>query len=56
MIKSIVLLENAGAKVHAVVTDEASRNIAFWKENGACGCQEELVNSFQHPLDEKRRI
>ncbi|XP_043287495.1 uncharacterized protein [Venturia canescens] len=56
IVKAIVLLENAGAKIHGVVTDGASTNRKFWSEMGISGQRKNLQNSFEHPVDERRRV
>lgn len=56
IVKATVLVEKAGAKVHGVVTDGASTNRKFWAEVGVSGKLESLNNSFEHPLDAKRRM
>lgn len=56
IIKAIILLEAAGAKVHGVVSDGANPNRNFWKQVGVSGNIKDPNNSFTHPLDDNRKI
>lgn len=56
IIKAIILLEEVGAKIHAVVSDGASPNRKFWSEVGASGAKDSLKNYFEHPAVEDRKI
>lgn len=56
IIKAIILLENAGAKIHGVVSDGAATNRKFWSEMGVVGKKSELKSWFTHILDESRKI
>lgn len=49
-------MENAGAKVHGVITDGATTNRKFWSTVNVSGDQENLQNSFPRPLDDDRRV
>ena len=50
VVKAIILLENAGAKIHGVVTDGASTNRKFWSEMGVSGQKNNLRNYFEHKI------
>lgn len=56
VIKAISLLENTGVKIDGVVSDGASTNRKLWSELGISGNKNELTNSFEHPLDPKRKV
>lgn len=49
LLQAISLLENIGAKIHAVITDGAATNRKFWTAVGVCGKKNNLKNSFEHP-------
>lgn len=50
------MLERIDAKVHGVITDGAATNRKFWSEVGVCGKRNNLVNSFNHPTIDGRRV
>jgi len=56
VIKSICLLENIGLRVDGVVSDGASTNRKLWVELGISGQQNKITNSFEHPLNPKRKV
>lgn len=56
MLKSIILLEQAGEMIHGIVSDGAQTNRKIWSELGASGQINSFKNWFQHPLDEERKI
>ena len=56
VVQAIVLLENAGAKIHGVISDEGSPNLKMWKMMGCSGKINEFKNFFEHPLDNKRNV
>lgn len=56
VLKAICLVEKCGARVHGIVTDGASTNKGMWTELGLSGKLDETCNSFQHPLDEDRKV
>lgn len=55
-IKCIILLENAGALVHGIVSDGAQTNRKMWSELGVDGHNHSLKNWFSHPFDNERKI
>jgi len=56
LLKCIILVEKAGAKVHGFVCDGATTNRKLWLELSINGKMNELNNSFIHPLDTTRQI
>ena len=56
VLRAICLLENAGAIIHGVIGDGASTNRKMWKILGINTTINKLRSSFDHPLDEKRKI
>lgn len=56
VIKSICFLENIGLKVNGVVSDGASTNRKLWEEFGISGQKNRIINSFEHPLNPKRKV
>ncbi|KAH6947068.1 hypothetical protein HPB50_016987 [Hyalomma asiaticum] len=56
VMKAIILLEEAGSYVDAIVSDGASTNRSMWTHFGVSGSLKNPMNSFEHPLDEKRRV
>lgn len=56
MIKAISLLENFGAKIDGIVSDEISTNRKLWVKFGINGTMDDVKNSFIHPLDDTRKI
>lgn len=56
VIKSICILENIGIKVEGVVSDGASTNRKLWVELGTSGQKNNISNSFENPMDPKRKI
>jgi len=50
------LLENIGVRIDGVVSDGAFTNRKLWLELGISGQKNVLSNSFEHPLDPKRRV
>jgi len=55
VIKAIMLLENAGAKVVGLTCDGATTNCTLWKELGI-SVKEDFKNYFENPLDFNRNI
>jgi len=49
-------LENIGIKVEGVVSDGASTNRKLWGELGISGNKNQISNSFENPIDRKRKI
>ena len=56
VVQAIVLLENAGAKIHGVISDGGGPNRKMWNVMGCCGKMDAFKNYFQHPLDDKRKV
>lgn len=56
MLQTITLLENINVKIHGVITDGAATNRKFWSIVGVCGKRNNLINSFNHPTVNGRRI
>lgn len=56
VVKAICLLENIGVKIDGIVSDGATTNRKLWLELGISGEKNTLSNSFEHPLDSKRKI
>ncbi|EEC06912.1 hypothetical protein IscW_ISCW004133, partial [Ixodes scapularis] len=56
LIQAIVLMENAGAKIHGFVSDGASKNRRMWKLLGINGELGDCCNSFTHPSDPDRKV
>lgn len=56
VIKCIILLEQAGAIVHGVVSDGAQTNRKIWSELGVSGEINSFKNWFPHPLVDDRKI
>lgn len=54
--QAIVLLEEAGAKIHGFVCDGASTNRSMWNSLGVSGSLEGSCNSFTHPVDPERKV
>lgn len=50
------MLEKSGAIVDGVVSDGASTNRKLWSELGISGEKDKVVNSFKHPLNDKRNV
>lgn len=49
-------MENIGVRIEGVVSDGASTNRKLWAKLGISGQKDKVSNSFQHPLDPKRKI
>ena len=56
VVQAIVLLENAGAKIHGVISDGGSPNRKMWNTMGCSGKINEFKNFFIHPLDDQRKV
>ena len=57
LVQAIVLLENAGAKIHGIVADGGKPNRKMWTEMGCSGKMDEsFKNWFEHPTDEARKV
>jgi len=56
IIKCIILLEQAGALIHGIVSDGAQTNRKMWTELGVNGHIDSFQNWFHHPLDDDRKI
>lgn len=58
-VKAISASENAGAKVHGIISDGASTNKTMWSKLGEFGCKADLHetrNWFTHPLFPGRKV
>lgn len=56
VIKAICLLEKCGVIVNGVVSDGATTNRKLWSELGVTGEKGKVTNSFEHPLNNERKI
>lgn len=56
LLQAIVMLEEAGAKIHGFVCDGASTNRSMWNILGVNGSLKESCNSFTHPVDPERKV
>ena len=56
ILQAIILLENAGAEVDALVSDGASTNRAALASFGLCGEIEKTCNSMKNPCDDSRSV
>ena len=58
VVQAIVLLEQAGAKLHGVVADGGAPNRRMWTEMGCSGKMGKGIfnNSFEHPTDGTRKV
>jgi len=56
IIKAVVLLENAGAKVHGLVSDGAQTNRKAWKELGIRGHLNDCQSHVEHFVDSSRKF
>lgn len=56
IIQAIVMLEQAGAKIHGVVSDGASPNRKFWELMGCSGKKDDFNNYFCHPTESDRKV
>ena len=56
LIEAIVMLEQAGARIHGIVSDGASNNRKFWSEMGCSGKRENFKNWFCHPTEPDRKV
>lgn len=56
ILKAILLLENTGAQVVGITSDEASTNRIVWSELGVSRKKENLKNIFGNPFDPNRRV
>lgn len=57
IVQAIVLLENAGAKIHVIVADGGKPNRQVWTEMGCSGKLSPLFkNWFEHPMNEERKV
>jgi hypothetical protein len=56
LLKSIILLERAGAKIHGFVSDGATMNRKVWTELGLSGKVDHFKNYFVHPLNDHRKV
>lgn len=56
VIKAVVLLENAGAKVHGLVSDGAQTNRKVWAELGISGILNDCISHIEHFVDENRQF
>ena len=56
VVQAIVLLENAGAKIHGVSSDGGGPNRKMWNVMGCSGKMDTFKNCFQHPMDDKRKV
>lgn len=56
VIKAICLLEGIGAIVDGMVSDGAATNRKLWQELGVSGQYGKVNNSFDHPLNDKKKI
>lgn len=56
IVQAIMLLEQAGAKVTAIICDGAKPNRRMWKEFGITGELGSVKHFFQNPYDDLRKI
>lgn len=56
IIQAILLLEEAGMKIIALVCDGAKTNRRMWKEFGITGKRTSLKNFMQNPFDDTRKV
>lgn len=56
VIKAVVLLVNAGAKVHKLVSDDAKTNRKIWVELGISGKLNNFISHIEHFVDENRKF
>jgi len=56
VIKAVVLLENAGAKVHGLVSDGAQTNRKVWAELGISGKLNNCISHIEHFVNENRKF
>lgn len=56
IIKAVFLLENAGAKVHGLVSDGAQTNRKVWKELGIRGNLNDCQSHVEHFVDSARQF
>jgi len=56
MFKCTILLEQAGALIHGIVSDGSQTNRKMWTELGVNGHINSFQNWFHHPLHNDRKI
>ncbi|KAH6939754.1 hypothetical protein HPB50_021558 [Hyalomma asiaticum] len=56
VLQAIILLEKAGALVDGIVCDGASTNRRMWMELGINGKLSSRKNSFEHPMNDARKV
>lgn len=56
VLKAAAVVEKAGAKIHAVITDGASTNRKFLEHVGVSSKRQCLKTYFEHPTMEGRKI
>lgn len=56
VMQAIILLEKAGALVDGIVCDAASTNRRMWTELGINGKLGSRKNSFEHPMNDARKV
>lgn len=56
IVKAVVLLENAGVKVHGLVSDGAQTNKKFWSELGISSKLNSCISYIEHFVDETRKF
>ena len=56
LIEAIVILEQAGARIHEIVSDGASPSRKFWSTMGCSGKRENLNNWFCHPTEPDKKV
>lgn len=56
LLQAIVLMKEAGARIHGFVCDGASTNRSMWNMLGINGELERSCNSLTHPTDPERKV
>ncbi|KAH7950304.1 hypothetical protein HPB49_022122 [Dermacentor silvarum] len=56
LLQALVLMEEAGAKIHGFVCDGASKNRSMWSTLGISGNLENCCNAITHPSDPTRKV
>jgi len=56
VIKSILLLENAGVQVMGITSDGTSTNRNMWNWMGISAKSQNFINSFENPFDSQHSV
>lgn len=56
VVKSILLLENAGIQVMGMISDGATTNRNMWSWLGISAKSHNFKNSFENPFDSQRSV